>query len=211
MDQLTEQPKTDRRCFVLTGGPGVGKTALLDHLESMGFATVREAGRDVIQEQLQLDSDILPWRDQPAFQRHVLELQLERELAAFGPVVFMDRGIPDGIAYLRAYRLSVFRIMLEHARDRYDGVFLIEPHGEYIDDGERREDAEEALMLHGVLKETYQDLGYELISVPPMPVTCRSKFVIERIENIKTTTEMTESKGLEIRCNSLTVLPPGIS
>jgi predicted ATPase len=198
VDQLTEQPTSDRRCFALTGGPGVGKTALLDHLGSMGFATVREAARDVIQEQLQLDSDILPWRDQPAFQRHVLDLQLEREDAADGPVVFMDRGIPDGIAYLKAYRLSVFRMMLENARDRYDGVFLIEPHGEYLDDAERREDAEEALMLHGVLKETYRDLGYELISVPSMSVAHRSKFVIERIENMTTTTEMTESKGLEI-------------
>ena len=167
----------------------------------MGFVTVREAARDVIQEQLQLDSDILPWRDQPAFQRHVLELQLEREHAVDGPVVFMDRGIPDGIAYLRAYRLSVFRIMLEHARDRYDGVFLIEPHGEYVDDAERREDAEEALMLHGVLKETYQDLGYELVSVPAMPVDRRSKFVIERIGNMNITTETTEPKGLEIGRN----------
>ncbi|MDP6064609.1 MAG: ATP-binding protein [SAR202 cluster bacterium] len=194
MDLLTERSKSDRRCFALTGGPGVGKTALLDHLGSMGFATVREAARDVIQEQLQLDSNILPWRDQRAFQRHVLELQLEREDAADGPVVFTDRGIPDGIAYLRAYHLSVFRIMLEHACDRYDGVFLIEPHGEYVDDAERREDAEEALMLHAVLKETYQNLGYELISVPPMPVARRSKFVIERIENMITTTEMIESK-----------------
>ncbi len=172
----------------------MGKTALLDHLGSMGFATVREAARDVIQEQLQLDSNILPWRDQRAFQRHVLELQLEREDAADGPVVFTDRGIPDGIAYLRAYHLSVFRIMLEHACDRYDGVFLIEPHGEYVDDAERREDAEEALVLHAVLKETYQNLGYELISVPPMSVARRSKFVIERIENMITTTEMIESK-----------------
>jgi len=129
----------------------------------------------------------------------VLELQLQRDLAAYDPVVFIDRGIPDGIAYLRAYRLSVFGIMLEHARDRYDGVFLIEPHGEYVDDAERREDAEEALMLHGVLKETYQELGYELVSVPAMPVARRSKFVIEQIENMKTTTEITESKGLEIR------------
>ncbi len=51
-----------------------------------------------------------------------------------------------------------------------------------------------ALMLHAVLKETYQNLGYELISVPPMPVARRSKFVIERIENMITTTEMIESK-----------------
>ena len=159
----------------------MGKTALLDHLRSMGFATVREAARDVIQEQLLLGSDVLPWRNQSAFQRRVLELQLQREFAAAGPVVFMDRGIPDGIAYLRAYGLNVFREMLEHARDRYDGVFLVRPHGVYVDDAERRETSEQALILHGALEATYRDLGYELISVPAMPVARRSEFVVERV------------------------------
>ena len=176
----------------------MGKTALLDHLGSMGFATVREAARDVIHEQLLLDSEVLPWRDQSAFQRHVLELQLKRESVADGPVIFMDRGIPDGIAYLRAYNHSVFRGMLVHARERYDGVFLIEPHGEYVDDAERREDPEEAAMLHGVIEATYRDLGYELVNVPSMPVEQRSEFVVERIGATKTTTEITESTELEI-------------
>ena len=198
VDQVTGEPRLDRRCFALTGGPGVGKTALLGHLDSMGFATVREAARDVIHEQLQLDSEVLPWRDQSAFQRHVLELQLKREPVADGPVVFMDRGIPDGIAYLRAYGLSVFCEMLVHARERYEGVFLIEPHGEYVDDAERREDPEEAQMLHGVIEATYRDLGYDLVNVPSMPVARRAEFVIERIGATKTTTEITESAELEI-------------
>ena len=195
---MTPDSQPDRRCFALTGGPGVGKTALLEHLGSMGFATVREAARDVIHEQLLLDSDVLPWRDQSMFQRHVLELQLKRESLAEGPVIFMDRGIPDGIAYLRAYNHSVFREMLVHARDRYDGVFLVEPHGEYVDDAERREDPEEAMMLHGVIQATYRDLGYEVVNVPSMPVARRSEFVLERVGATKTTTEITEDTELEI-------------
>jgi predicted ATPase len=172
----------------------VGKTALLEHLGSMGFATVREAARDVIHEQLLLDSDVLPWRDQSMFQRHVLELQLKRESLAEGPVIFMDRGIPDGIAYLRAYNHSVFREMLAHARDRYDGVFLVEPHGEYVDDAERREDPEEAIMLHGVIQATYRDLGYEVVNVPSMPVARRSEFVLERVLGGDPTAEIAEKK-----------------
>ncbi len=167
------------RHFVLTGGPGVGKTVLLDHLSSMGFETVREAARDVIQEQLLLDSDVLPWRDQSTFQWHVLELQLRRESAAAGPVVFIDRGIPDGIAYLRAYGLSLFTDMLEYARGRYHGVFLIDPHGTYVDDTERKEDAEQALMLHGVIDATYRDLGYDPVRVPSMSVERRAEFILK--------------------------------
>ena len=194
VDQVTGNSRPDRRCFALTGGPGVGKTALLDHLASMGFVTVREAARDVIHEQLLLDSDVLPWRDQSSFQRHVLGLQLRRESVADGPVVFMDRGIPDGIAYLRAYNHSVFRDMLVHARDRYDGVFMVEPHGEYVDDAERREDPEEAQMLHGVIEATYRDLGYDLVSVPSMPVAQRSEFVLERVLDKVPTAEIAETE-----------------
>jgi len=189
---VTADLQPERRCFVLTGGPGVGKTTLIDHLGSLGFATVREAARDVIEEQALLGSDVLPWRNQSVFQRHVFNLQLEREATASGPIVFMDRGIPDGVAYLRAYGLSVFRDMLVQSRERYDGVFLVEPHGVYSDDPQRREKSEQALILHKVLGTTYRDLGYELIVVPAMSVTRRAEFVVERVLDKKLPTEATE-------------------
>ena len=190
---MTADLQPERRCFVLTGGPGVGKTTLIDHLGSLGFATVREAARDVIEEQALLGSDVLPWRNQSVFQRHVFNLQLEREATASGPIVFMDRGIPDGVAYLRAYGLSVFRDMLVQSRARYDGVFLVEPHGVYADDPQRRENSEQALILHKVLGTTYRDLGYELIIVPAMSVTRRARFVVDRVFDKALSTE---TKGL---------------
>ena len=169
----------------------MGKTTLIDHLGSLGFATVREAARDVIEEQALLGSDVLPWRNQSVFQRHVFNLQLEREATASGPIVFMDRGIPDGVAYLRAYGLSVFRDMLVQSRARYDGVFLVEPHGVYADDPQRRENSEQALILHKVLGTTYRDLGYELIIVPAMSVTRRARFVVDRVFDKALSTETT--------------------
>jgi predicted ATPase len=83
--------------------------------------------------------------------------------------------------------------MLVHARGRYDGVFLIESHGEYVDDAERREDPEEAQMLHGVIQATYRDLGYELVNVPSMPVEQRSEFVLERVLGSVFTAEIAET------------------
>ena len=167
--------------FVLTGGPGVGKTTLLEHLRSLGYSTVREAARDVIGEQMKLGTDVLPWKDQPAFQRRVLKVQLEREESATGPLIFADRGVPDGIAYLRASGLGVLRELLENARDRYEGVFLVEPlEGGYRPDPERREGPEAAHELHDAVETTYLDLGYQIVRVPPMPVAQRSAFVIER-------------------------------
>ena len=177
MDTPTAGP-ADRR-FVLIGGPGVGKTTLLEHLGAAGYSTVREAARDIIDEQLRLGTDLLPWKDQPAFQRRVLALQLEREMSAKGQVVFMDRGTPDGIAYLRAQGLGVFRELLEHSRGRYEVAFLVEPLNRYRADPVRREDRDVAARLHLVVEATYRDLGYELVEVPAMSVEERSAFVIE--------------------------------
>ncbi|MDP6359601.1 MAG: AAA family ATPase, partial [Planctomycetota bacterium] len=40
--------------YVLTGGPAVGKTTLIEHLAANGHTTIRESARDVIEEQKRL-------------------------------------------------------------------------------------------------------------------------------------------------------------
>ena len=37
--------------YVLTGGPGAGKTSLVTYLEILGEVTIREAAEDFIREQ----------------------------------------------------------------------------------------------------------------------------------------------------------------
>jgi predicted ATPase len=46
--------------IVLTGGPGVGKTTLLNELHKQGFSIVEEDARRIIREQLEADADGLP-------------------------------------------------------------------------------------------------------------------------------------------------------
>jgi predicted ATPase len=38
--------------FILTGGPGSGKTSVLDHLSETGHIVVPEVARKIIQEQM---------------------------------------------------------------------------------------------------------------------------------------------------------------
>jgi predicted ATPase len=51
------------RFHVITGASGAGKPTLLAALRELGYATVPEAGRATLQEQLACDSGILPWTD----------------------------------------------------------------------------------------------------------------------------------------------------
>jgi predicted ATPase len=101
-------PDTDR-FFVLTGGPGSGKTTLIKALERAGFAVSVEAGRGVIQDQTTIGGRALPWCDPAAF----AELMLSWEMRSYriaqartGPV-FFDRGVPDVVGYLRLSGLPV--------------------------------------------------------------------------------------------------------
>ena len=134
--------KTTERFFVLTGGPGSGKSTLIDALERSGFARSIEAGRAIIQDQVAIGGQALPWGDRLAF----AELMLCREMrshhmarAQTGPV-FFDRGVPDVMGYLRPLGLKVPPHM-ERAAEvfRYNRrVFIAPPWPEiFRQDGER--------------------------------------------------------------------------
>ena len=53
--------------FVVTGGPGAGKTSLITELARRGFHTIPESGRAVIREDMQSGGDALPWADRMAY------------------------------------------------------------------------------------------------------------------------------------------------
>jgi predicted ATPase len=46
--------------FVVTGGPGAGKTSLITELARRGFHTIPESGRAIIREELQSGGDAPP-------------------------------------------------------------------------------------------------------------------------------------------------------
>ncbi len=58
--------------FIITGGPGSGKTSLIQGLENMGYRVFQEASRLVISEQQKQTQGILPWTDLEGFQHLVL-------------------------------------------------------------------------------------------------------------------------------------------
>ena len=175
--------------FVLTGGPGSGKTTLIEALKARGYATTEEAGRGVIREQMQSGGDGLPWIDRERF----AELMFEWELRSYrdaerqdGPVIF-DRGLPDTIGYLRLEGLEAPAWMEEEAwRLRYNvQVFIAPPWQEiYGKDEERRQSWDVAVRTYEQMVETYTDLGYELMELPRATVEQRARFVTAAIGSV---------------------------
>ena len=173
--------------FIVTGGPGSGKTTLIEALARAGFAVAAEAGRGVIREQQANGGGALPSLDPLAF----AAAMLARDLAAYdayrdadGPV-FFDRGIPDVVGYLRLEGLAVPADVLRAARaKRYRRrVFVCPPWPDiYVTDDERKQTPEVAARTCQTMIETYDGFGYDLVEVPRAPVVARLSFVLERIE-----------------------------
>ena len=67
----------DRPDFhIITGGPGSGKTTLIDALAAQGFHHMPEAGRAIIRDQIAIGGGALPWADRGAFAELMLSWEL---------------------------------------------------------------------------------------------------------------------------------------
>ena len=168
--------------IVITGGPGSGKTSLMDGLREAGFDVTVEAGRGVIQDQVAIGGGALPWRDPALF----AELMLVWEMRSYhmarerrGPV-FFDRGVPDVLGYLRLMQLPVPAHIAKAAETfHYHRRVFIAPPWRMIfrQDAERRQDFAEAERTHAAMTETYAGLGYELVPLPRVPIEERVRYV----------------------------------
>ena len=92
------------RFTIITGGPGAGKTSLIQELRRRGFAGTHEAGRAIIRDQTLIGGRALHSGDAALF----AELMLAWEMRSYriaeddaAAAVFFDRGIPELTGYLR--------------------------------------------------------------------------------------------------------------
>ncbi|MDT0681769.1 AAA family ATPase [Roseicyclus sp. F158] len=168
--------------FVVTGGPGSGKTSLITELARRGFHTIPESGRAIIREEMKSGGDALPWADRMAYAQRMLE----RDLCAYSaakvlsaPVIF-DRGIPDIMGYLSLCGLPVpSHVVAAAGATRYNvRVFLASYWDEiFTQDTERKQTRDEAVATCAVMRETYTALGYEITELPRADIATRADFV----------------------------------
>lgn len=171
------------RFFVLTGGPGSGKTTLIEALAGAGHNVTVEAGRGIMKQLLAIDGAALPWRDPAAFAELMLSWEMRSYTMAQGAsgTVYFDRGVPDVLGYLKLTGLSVPDHVTRATHQlRYNTKVFILPHWPEIftQDAERRQGLDEAKRTHEAMIETYDALGYDLLEVPKAPVADRLAFVL---------------------------------
>ena len=179
---------------VITGGPGTGKTSVVNLLETSGFYCFHEIVRSMTldakkkQDSGSFISNPLAFvKDPKSFNEQLLSGRLSHFLKAADleeDTVFFDRGLPDVLAYMNYFNQSYEKKYIDVCKAHtYDTVFIFPPWEEiYVQDNERLENFKEAMEIHEALEKTYFFLGYDIIEVPFGTVNERLKFVLNHTE-----------------------------
>lgn len=170
------------RKYVVTGGPGCGKTTLIDEMKKKGYYTIPEVARQIIDEQLKNGGNLLPWTNRDGFQRKVAEVQ--RDLESKIPIkktAILDRGMLDGLAYYLNDNIKPPEGLYDPSNTNYEVIFIPDELPNYVNDEARMEDLETARKLHKLLRDVYEKAGYVVKNVPVMSPEERANYIEEYI------------------------------
>lgn len=172
--------------YILTGGPGSGKTTLIEQLKKRGYNCIPEVGRAIIKKQLSFGGSALPWSNAGNYSNLMLQYSL-RDYISFSSEIaisFFDRGIPDVLGYAELINLSNRDIYINCVENfRYNTTVFILPPWEdiYNTDSERKQDFKLAITTYKMMKNIYEKHGYKLVEVPRMSIPERVNFILNEI------------------------------
>jgi predicted ATPase len=182
-----QEPAVIRRVqtnwYVITGGPSSGKTTIVNALHARGYRTVVEYARHYIDLQRAVGRTLEDMRrSRKTFQREVLELQMSQEsLLDPDDIVFLDRAIPDTLAYCRFLKLPPDpRLQEQFEKIAYRKIFILDllP---LVKDYARREDEADQKKIHELLIAVYKELRFPVVHVPVLPIEERVEFILANL------------------------------
>lgn len=168
---------------VITGGPSSGKSTVIRLLKDMGFETTIELARHYIDLQRMNGRSTEEIRaNQRQFQHKVLNMQINVE-KKLDPkeLVFLDRGLPDELAYYKYFNLQPDEKLIAHLDDnRYRAIFILDllPLDK---DYARTEDVAAQKALHQMIIDTYLERGEPIVFVPVLPPKERVEFILDKL------------------------------
>ena len=146
-----------------------------------------EVAREIIQEQMAVNGDALPWKNTKRY----TALMLERSVLSYArareqqhAITLFDRGIPDTVTYARLINLPVSNELDAAAQSlRYNNKVFILPPWEaiYTTDKERKQTYAEAVATYEMLCQTYTGYGYTLIELPRVDIDARLEAVLQHL------------------------------
>lgn len=170
--------------YVITGGPSSGKTTTVNILRDRGYITTMEHARHYLDTQRLKGRTIEEVRaNQLEFQHGVLKMQIDQESEIAPHVqVFLDRAIPDALAYYRFLNLPVDDLLRKALQKViYKKIFIMDPLP-LKNDYARTENVQAQQKIHELITEVYEALPSPVIHVPVLPAEERVEFILKHVD-----------------------------
>ena len=175
--------KLNTNWYVITGGPSTGKTTVINMLEKRGYKTTIEHARHYIDTMRIEGQTVEDMRNNKRkFQLGVLDMQIEQEAAIqLKDLVFLDRAIPDAMAYYQFLLLDYDEKLLKAVESTsYKKIFILD-RLPFTKDYARTEDENDQKKIHQLIIDVYTSLGFPIITVPVLPPIERVEFILNNI------------------------------
>ena len=174
---------TKSNFYVITGGPGGGKTSLLEHLALKGYRYVPETAREIIKERL--SKELSPRPDAKTFAEEIFA----KDWANFNSnsdasILFFDRSFMDSACLLFDADAEAYNKIRDlHLNNRYNNtVFITPPWKEiYRTDMERDQSFDEAVRVYQRLENWYREQGYDIVILPKDIIENRATFILGHV------------------------------
>jgi len=170
--------------FVITGGPGAGKTTILDALSQRAYVYVGESARDIIRGRLARGLSPRPPLAEFGFDILQRDIDRYRNTPVTDQPVFFDRGIVDALGILDEQRAITPAEAEEYVRSfPYNETVLLVPPWEeiYRTDAERDQTFAESVQVFEKLRALYSRWGYRTIEVPRETIDQRVNFILQTV------------------------------
>lgn len=176
--------KLNTRKIVITGGPGTGKSSIIDELKKRGHICFEEISRQVTLEARKNGVEQLFLTQPLLFSQLLLEGRAKQFIEAEkheNTTVFMDRGLPDVLAYMDFFGSEYPENFISACQNNtYDIVFILSPWQEIFKrDSVRYETFEQSKIIHEHLLDIYKKFNYHLIDIPFDTVEKRVDFIMD--------------------------------
>ncbi|RUR05595.1 AAA family ATPase [Legionella sp. km772] len=179
--------------YLLTGGPGSGKSSVLHYLKIQSHRVVEEAARAILKEQKRRKGNATQFGDRAQFCQLMLRQSLEdfKTHLSCTEKIFFDRGLPDLLGYKSIandarWTSIIEKVELANLEYRYNQeVFLFPPWQEiYTLDDERSHSFSQASQAYDLIKEALLEANYFPIEIPKVPIEERAQFILSKTQNV---------------------------
>lgn len=168
--------------YVITGGPGFGKTTILNLLAEKGFPVCPENARSLMTQVRDKEESgkLGSWPSD--FEKIIADRRVDFLTSISEEVIaFSDRGLPDQVAYSR-YKKKVPSPFISGVvtANRYAPIVFVTPPWKeiYTKDKIRREEFTDALEIHRQIVNAYLKYGYKIVNLPLTIPEERVKFIL---------------------------------